>query len=56
MKLKPNGWRELVIPVLGKWIHKCPSGVYTADTLLGLVWIIFTHRLHHFLKGEGFKD
>ena len=53
MKLKPNGWRELV---LGKWIHKCPSGVYTADTLLGLVWTIFTHRLHHFLKGEGFKD
>ena len=44
------------IPKLGKWIHKCPSGEYTADTLLGLIWTIFTHRLHHFLKGEGFKD
>ena len=26
------------------------------DTLLGLVWTIFTHRLHHFVKGEGFTD
>ena len=61
IRLKPNGWRELVsvkwyIPKLGKWIHQCPAGTYTTDTLLGLVWTIFTHRLHHFLKGEGFKD
>ena len=39
-----------------EWIHTCPAGVYKTDTLVSLVWTIFTHRLHHFLKGEGFTD
>ena len=24
--------------------------------LIHLLWIVFSHRLHHFLKGEGFRD
>ena len=32
------------------------SRTYKTDTLLGLVWTIFSHRLHHFIKGEGFTD
>jgi hypothetical protein len=32
------------------------SGTYKADTWLGLGWLVFSHRLSHFFKGEGFTD
>ena len=31
-------------------------GSYAADNLIHLWWIILCHRLHHFFKGEGFRD
>lgn len=39
-----------------KYILKCDAGEYATDSILHLVWEIFTHRLGHFLKGEGFRD
>ena len=32
------------------------SGSYASDSLIHLLWIVFSHRLHHFVKGEGFRD
>jgi hypothetical protein len=32
------------------------EGEYRADTLLGLLWEIFKHRLYHFFQGDGFRD
>ena len=31
-------------------------GSYASDNLIHLWWIILCHRLHHFFKGEGFRD
>ena len=31
-------------------------GSYAADNIIHLWWIILSHRLHHFFKGEGFRD
>ena len=39
-----------------KYILKCDAGEYATDSILHLVWEIFSHRLGHFLKGEGFRD
>ena len=35
---------------------KVKSGTYTADSFFELCWVVFQHRLHHFCKGEGFRD
>tara|TARA_B100000700_G_C14944756_1_gene808601 strand:+ start:1156 stop:1281 length:126 start_codon:yes stop_codon:yes gene_type:complete len=32
------------------------AGTYAADSLIELYWIVFKHRIHHFMKGEGFRD
>ena len=31
-------------------------GSYATDNIIHLWWIILSHRLHHFFKGEGFRD
>ena len=31
-------------------------GNYAEDSLIKLIWIVFKHRCHHFLKGEGWHD
>ena len=31
-------------------------GSYASDNMIHLWWIILCHRLHHFFKGEGFRD
>ena len=31
-------------------------GSYASDNMIHLWWIILSHRLHHFFKGEGFRD
>ena len=31
-------------------------GSYAADSLIHILWIIFCHRFHHLLNGEGFRD
>jgi hypothetical protein len=33
-----------------------PAGTYTESSILRLAWLVFTHRLEHFVKGEGFQD
>jgi|TARA_R110000744_G_scaffold372062_3_gene483471 hypothetical protein len=35
---------------------KVKDGTYKSDTLFSLMWAVFYHRLHHWKKGEGFKD
>ena len=35
---------------------KVKNGTYKSDTLFWLVWAVFSHRFHHWRKGEGFKD
>ncbi len=32
------------------------EGSYSEDSLIRLYWTVFTHRLKHWLKGEGFRD
>lgn len=32
--------------------YECKTGVYESDTLVGLLWEMFTHRLWH-LKEHG---
>ena len=31
-------------------------GSYATDSLIHMLWIIFCHRLEHFVNGEGFRD
>ena len=31
-------------------------GSYAEDSLIKLMWVVFTHRLLHLIKGEGFRD
>jgi len=38
------------------WVYKCDAGTYTEDSFLKLLYVIFTHRFSHLLKGEGFRD
>ena len=38
------------------WIYECDAGTYTEDSFLKLLYVIFTHRFSHLLKGEGFRD
>jgi hypothetical protein len=35
---------------------KTRAGAYHADTLLGLAWAVFTHRLSHLRAGDGWID
>jgi hypothetical protein len=39
-----------------RYTMKCEAGSYYAQSWLGLGWQIFTHRLSHLFKGEGFID
>tara|TARA_Y100000593_G_C4250044_1_gene306682 strand:+ start:83 stop:226 length:144 start_codon:yes stop_codon:yes gene_type:complete len=32
------------------------AGIYEADSLSQLIWIVIKHRIGHFLNGEGFID
>lgn len=32
------------------------AGEYVADSLTGLVIEVLTHRMHHFLNGDGWVD
>ena len=32
------------------------AGIYEADSLSKLIWMVIKHRFEHFLKGEGFRD
>ena len=43
-------------PVKKKYKLIVPAGDYTEDSLLKLMWTVFTHRLHHFIRGEGWSD
>lgn len=47
--------RPIVEEVNG-WYYKCDVGFYYETSLFQLVVAIFRHRLHHFLKGQGFND
>jgi hypothetical protein len=31
-------------------------GYYEANSLFGLLWQVFKHRLHHFFNGDGWVD
>jgi hypothetical protein len=33
-----------------------PEGSYEADSLVGLLWEIVSHRLWHFFQGDGWID
>ena len=35
---------------------KVPVGKYTSDSLMGLVWEVFTHRLWHLFKHRRWTD
>ena len=32
------------------------NGFYDADSLLGLLFLVFSHRLEHWRKGDGWVD
>jgi|TARA_B100001105_G_scaffold7028_1_gene5358 hypothetical protein len=31
-------------------------GVYSANSILYLIWIVFKHRFEHLIAGEGWRD
>ena len=31
-------------------------GSYATNSLTHMLWVIFCHRLEHFVNGEGFRD
>jgi len=35
---------------------KVKNGTYKADNLFWLVWVVFCHRMKHFMNGEKFHD
>jgi hypothetical protein len=35
---------------------KVPAGSYTTNSLFSLLWIVFTHRLWHWWRGDGWVD
>jgi hypothetical protein len=39
-----------------KYELKVSSGTYYANSLIGLVSEVFTHRFNHWRKGEGWND
>ncbi len=39
-----------------KYRLECKAGWYEADSLTGLAWYVFTHRLGHLLRGDGWVD
>lgn len=50
---------ELCRPIVEEdngWYYKCDAGYYAESSLLRLAYTVFLHRLHHFLKGQGFND
>jgi hypothetical protein len=38
------------------WRYECESGSYAHDSLSKLLWLIFTHRLHHLVEHGKFMD
>jgi len=32
------------------------NGSYSETSLVRLLFAVISHRLHHFVKGEGFRD
>ena len=36
--------------------YKCKAGVYESDTLFGLLWEMFRHRLWHLRKHGRWMD
>ena len=36
--------------------YECKAGVYKSDTLFGLLWEMFTHRLCHLRKHGKWMD
>ena len=39
-----------------KATYTVPAGTYESETLFGLVWEVFTHRLHHLIKHRRWMD
>jgi len=38
------------------YVLQVPAGTYAETSILRLAWLVLTHRLEHFVKGEGFRD
>jgi hypothetical protein len=39
-----------------RWEYHCDAGSYSADSLLGLLREIVTHRFWHWRRGDGWVD
>ena len=39
-----------------EWIYRCKAGVDTESSFMRLIYAVFSHRLHHIFRGEGFSD
>ena len=38
------------------WKYECKNGVYAADSLFKLLWLMFTHRLEHLMRDGKYMD
>lgn len=38
------------------WSYTCAAGRYWETSLVRLCWAIFTHRLWHWRRGDGWVD
>ena len=39
-----------------KYTLHTPNGFYDAESLVGVLWAVFAHRLSHLLGGDGWND
>ena len=51
-----DGTHTKIFQSTPEWKYYCDAGEYTASSLPKLLYEIFTHRLSHLIKGEGFRD
>ena len=39
-----------------KYVLLVDNGTYAEDSLVKLIWTVFSHRCHHLINGEGWRD
>ena len=52
----PDKQKENMKKVKPKYVLLVDNGTYTEDSLIALIWTVLSHRLHHLINGEGWRD
>ena len=47
---------EIISSNAYKITYKVPNGTYYANSIWGLIWEVYSHRLHHLIKHGRWMD